>query len=204
MKFTTYTNADRKSNKIALTFDDGPNPFYTIKVLNLLERHKVKGNFFILGKYAEKYPEILKEIFDRGHLIGNHTYSHPRDGDGDFEKSEEIIFNILGTHTQFIRPPYFNIDLCNSYHSAISATSKVIINYVYPLDWKNTCENIVNIINQETQNGSIIALHDGSDKEGDLECRPKEMFKALPEVIKNLKMKFQFARLDEMSFKSTK
>ena len=64
------------NKKIALTFDDGPHPYYTEQLLKGLRERGVKATFFITGKNVETYPEIVKEIYDDGHLIGNHTYSH--------------------------------------------------------------------------------------------------------------------------------
>lgn len=198
MDLTFYTNGNRNINKIALTFDDGPNPFWTIKILDVLDNYSVKGNFFILGKWAEKYPEIVKEIFNRSHLIGNHTYSHPREGNGDFEKAEEIIFNILGIHTNFIRAPGFRTFLCNNYLPALNGEKKIISSDVVSQDYRLNSAEIEKRINRKVQNGSIINLHDGSEKEEKLESGPREMFKALPNIIKNLGEKFEIVRLNEL------
>jgi peptidoglycan/xylan/chitin deacetylase (PgdA/CDA1 family) len=65
-------------NQIALTFDDGPNPAATPQLLALLERRKVRATFFVLGQFVRAYPELVREIAARGHLIGNHTDTHPR------------------------------------------------------------------------------------------------------------------------------
>lgn len=132
MDLIDYKNGNRNANKIALTFDDGPNPFWTRKILDVLEKYSIKANFFILGKWAEKYPGIVKETFNRGHLIGNHSYSHPKKGYADFEKAEEIIFNITGVHTRFIRPPYNNVASCSCYGPAIRGDIKIINNDVIP------------------------------------------------------------------------
>lgn len=202
MNLITYKNGNRNINEIALTFDDGPNPFWTTKILDILDKYCVKGNFFVLGKWAEKYPDIIKETFDRGHLIGNHTYSHPQKGDGDFEKSEKIIFNISGIHTDFIRAPHFNKDIYNNYAPAVNGEKRIIHADVDPRDWmnNNNSEVIKNIINQQTQNGSIIDLHDGSEKPEQIKNRPIEMFKALPGIIENLKKRFKFVKLDELNY----
>lgn len=62
---------------IALTYDDGPNPAWTPKLLDVLERHGAKATFFSIGKWAEREPELLREMVAAGHAIGNHTYTHP-------------------------------------------------------------------------------------------------------------------------------
>jgi peptidoglycan-N-acetylglucosamine deacetylase len=203
MPLITYDNGDRNINKIALNFDDGPNPYWTEKVLDILKDQGVKANFFVLGKYAEKYGRIIKRSFDEGHLIGNHTYSHPKLEEGhergDFEVAEEIIYKIIGEHTKFIRPPYNHTGLCADYAPAVKGEIKIINNDVIPHDWQENAENILRVVMEKTQNGSIILLHDGSHREEQLETRPTEMFKVLPAIIKELKNKgFEFARLDEM------
>jgi peptidoglycan/xylan/chitin deacetylase (PgdA/CDA1 family) len=68
------TNSPRK---LALTFDDGPNPAITPKLLELLDRHKARATFFVIGKHARECPDLLKETAARGHVIGNHTDAHP-------------------------------------------------------------------------------------------------------------------------------
>jgi len=196
-----YQHGDRKENKIALTFDDGPNPFWTKKILYVLDKYDIKANFFVLGKWAEKYPGIVKEIFNRGHLMGNHSYSHSKEGCADFEKAEEIIFNIIHKHTKFIRPPYNNINLCNCFNPAINGEVKIINNDVIAGDWENKASEILKLVLQNTQNGSIILLHDGSEKENELKDRLTETFKALPSIIKKLKGNFKFSRLDNLNFK---
>jgi peptidoglycan/xylan/chitin deacetylase (PgdA/CDA1 family) len=69
--------ADCSAKRIALTFDDGPNPAMTPKLLSLLERYQAKATFFVVGKFVRTCPEIIREIDARGHLLANHTDSHP-------------------------------------------------------------------------------------------------------------------------------
>lgn len=196
-----YEHGDRNKNEVALTFDDGPNPFWTLKILDLLDEYNIKANFFVLGIWAEKYPEIIKETFDRGHLIGNHTYSHPRINCGDFEKAEEIIFKITGAHTKFIRAPYFESMFCQNYKPAINGDVKIIKSDVILFDWKFNSNQIIKLAKEKIQNGSIIVLHDGSDKEAEIENRPKKMFKSLPNIIEIIKGKnLKAVRLDELNY----
>src|SRR6202035_6196252 len=68
------TNSPRK---LALTFDDGPNPAITPKLLDLLDRYKAPASFFVIGKYLREYPELVRETAARGHIVGNHTETHP-------------------------------------------------------------------------------------------------------------------------------
>ncbi len=106
----THTNSPRK---LAVTFDDGPNPAMTPKLLDLLERHKVRATFFVVGKYVREQPELLRETVARGHVIGNHTDSHPnlfwtsasqtRD---ELRRCHDAIASALNAPPKFFRPPF--------------------------------------------------------------------------------------------------
>lgn len=93
MNIKFYQSGSRDENKIALTFDDGPNPFFTEKVLTILKENYVTATFFVLGKWAKLYPEIIKKIYSDNHIIGNHGYSHSHEKN-DFDLSETIITGI--------------------------------------------------------------------------------------------------------------
>lgn len=88
---TTYSDIDKVAS---LTFDDGPNPEYTRAVMDILDKYHIKGTFFLLGSSVETYPDIVKEMHDRGHIIGSHSYSHP---DMLTLSGEEIRREIVGT-----------------------------------------------------------------------------------------------------------
>lgn len=164
-----------------------------------LKKHGIKVDFLVLGKWGKIYPEIIKEVFDCGHLIGNHGYSHSKTI-GDFEKCEEIIFEITNQRAKFIRPAYLDVSLCSNCELAKSGKAIIIGSDVYPQDWKNNTRTIIKFVRQNVQNGSIILLHDGSNYEEELKTRPRKMFAGLSEIINNLKIKFEFCRLDEMRF----
>ncbi len=106
----THTNSPRK---LAITFDDGPNPTMTPKLLDLLDRHKARATFFVIGQYARQHPELLRETVARGHVIGNHTDSHPnlfwsspsqtRD---ELHRCHDAIATALNAPPEFFRPPF--------------------------------------------------------------------------------------------------
>ncbi|UMX47871.1 MAG: polysaccharide deacetylase family protein [Candidatus Nealsonbacteria bacterium DGGOD1a] len=175
-----YDHGSRWENKIALTFDDGPNPFFTVKTLDLLDEYSVKASFFVLGQNAEKFPDIVKEIYKRGHLIGNHSYSHAKEGAFDFGKAEDVIFGIIGKHTGFARAPYLDVNRGADYYMVGGNDAVKFINAdVFPHIHLRKAE-ISNFVFKNSQNGSIILLHDGSRKEEEQRTRPAEMFAALP------------------------
>lgn len=99
--------------RIALTFDDGPHPYYTEQLLDGLKKRGVKATFFVMGKQAEEYPDIIKRMAEEGHLIGNHTYTHLqlcRTNEEAFKKeldrTNQLIFELTGNNTEFVRPPF--------------------------------------------------------------------------------------------------
>ncbi len=104
----------KSSENIVLTFDDGPDPSVTPKVLEVLKKNNVKAVFFFIGHKAENFPGLVKQAFEEGHIIGNHSYSH-HDLYGlyssgkvaaDMERSAEVIKNIIGVKPMFFRPPF--------------------------------------------------------------------------------------------------
>jgi peptidoglycan/xylan/chitin deacetylase (PgdA/CDA1 family) len=102
------------SNKIALTFDDGPNPAVTPKLLELFDRHSVRATFFLIGKFARACPALAREIADRGHLLGNHTENHANlifQSPTGLQEELQRCQDALATATRsapplWMRPPY--------------------------------------------------------------------------------------------------
>ncbi|HEV1993074.1 MAG TPA: polysaccharide deacetylase family protein [Candidatus Acidoferrum sp.] len=104
------TNSPRK---LAITFDDGPNPSITPKLLDLLDRHNARATFFLIGCYVRECPELVKETVARGHLVGNHTETHPnlfrltrREIRIELRLCHDAISNALGSPPKWFRPPF--------------------------------------------------------------------------------------------------
>ncbi|TDQ28861.1 peptidoglycan/xylan/chitin deacetylase (PgdA/CDA1 family) [Tenacibaculum caenipelagi] len=99
---------------IALTFDDGPNPNYTEKILDLLRQYNAEATFFCIGKNCEQHPDILKRIDSENHIIANHTYTHPssfgflnsNQVEKEISKTTNVIEDIIGKKPKFFRPPF--------------------------------------------------------------------------------------------------
>ena len=110
------SNADQtdpEEKLVALTFDDGPHPVYTEEILAVLAEEDVQASFFMMGKEAELYPEIVKKVSDAGHLIGNHTYTHvnvcqisAEEIIEEMTRTNDILEGLTGKRPQFFRPPY--------------------------------------------------------------------------------------------------
>jgi len=105
--------APRKPDEIALTFDDGPNPRWTPQLLDILAAHGVKATFFLIGQYAAQQPELVRRMHKAGHLIGNHTWTHPDLAiTSKLQTREELtrtngeLERILGASVKYFRPPF--------------------------------------------------------------------------------------------------
>ena len=99
--------------EIALTFDDGPHPVYTKKLLDGLRKRGVKATFFLIGENIEGNEELVKQMAEDGHLIGNHTWSHAditkmsdKQACEEITKTSELVRSIVGYDTEYIRPPF--------------------------------------------------------------------------------------------------
>jgi peptidoglycan-N-acetylglucosamine deacetylase len=105
--------APKGRGQIALTFDDGPNPACTPQLLDLLAKHRAHATFFLIGKHATEEPYLTRYIADAGHVIGNHTWSHPnlaltspKKVREELKQTKHVLEHITGTPVRFFRPPY--------------------------------------------------------------------------------------------------
>ncbi|KNF07586.1 polysaccharide deacetylase [Gottschalkia purinilytica] len=190
---------DRKM--VTLTFDDGPNPVYTPQILDVLKKHNVKANFFVLGKHAEKYPDIILRMKKEGHEIGNHSYSHINVEKSSIEeikaeiiKTQEIVKNITGENPKLLRPPYglYNGKIINM---SKEMDLKIVLWTYYqdPKDWSSPgVDHIVEIVTTKIKNGDIILLHDHNEKES-------HTVEALKTIIPKLtEMGYEFVTISEL------
>lgn len=109
--------AAEEVRKIAITFDDGPHPYYTEQLLDGLKERGVHATFFVTGEHAELHPDIIRRMQEEGHLIGNHTYSHiqlTKQNRETFKEelihTNEILEEIIGEEVVYVRPPYGSWD----------------------------------------------------------------------------------------------
>lgn len=203
MALKVYTHGRRDQMKVALTFDDGPNPPRTDQIMEILESRAARGTFFVIGKWVERFPQAFKRIPDRWHLAGNHSYSHQAHI-GDYDRAEAVITNLSGRPSEFLRAPYGNHFTCLYSPLALSPEIKIVSSDVNPSDFDKTDprEIVEATLNHPAlAGGSIINLHDGSetDDDGLRLARARPTLEALPLIIDGLKARgFELARLDEM------
>lgn len=153
--------------QVALTFDDGPHPSYTKKLLDGLKERGVKATFFVVGENIPGREEIIKQMWEDGHLIGNHTWDHediskmsPQEACAEFQKTSNLVKKITGAGTAYVRAPFGNWD------DALNCeTTMISVRWsVDTLDW--TTKNVQQIVNKVVNNvkeNDIILLHDYYD-----------------------------------------
>jgi peptidoglycan/xylan/chitin deacetylase (PgdA/CDA1 family) len=163
---------------VALSFDDGPNAKTIDQYLEILNKYNAKATFFMLGQNMENEPEAVKKIVESGNEPATHTWNHKNLKKTsaeivqmDLEKSQMVFQNLVGYKPYLMRCPYGNIDdsvkSLNSQMGMISAMWDIDT-----LDWKNkSVDSVVNSVKANTQNGSIILMHEG--KKLDLQALPQ-------------------------------
>jgi peptidoglycan/xylan/chitin deacetylase (PgdA/CDA1 family) len=102
-----YKHGRRSERTVALTFDDGPNPPRTEQILAILRDAGVKATFFVMGKWAERFPDTVRRMVAEGHLVGNHGYGGERQL-GDADEAEAVIGHITGQPCHYLRAHCFN------------------------------------------------------------------------------------------------
>ncbi len=161
---------DARYNEIALSFDDGPNPEFTKKVLEKLSEYGVKATFFLIAQNAEKYPELVEKIEEKGHLIGNHSYYHNKKFDfsktkeiaQEIEKANEVLKKIIGKQPLFFRPP-FGITHPRIARAIRQTKMKPIAWSLRTYDTSRSTHKVINLLKRKLNGGDIILLHDNHE-----------------------------------------
>ncbi|PJJ83764.1 glycosyltransferase [Mucilaginibacter auburnensis] len=197
-----------KPGKVVLTFDDGPDPDFTPRILEILKREKVPASFFVVGAMVEKNIPLLKRIHDEGYEIGNHTFLHPDISKVSLDRvilelnaTRKLIESITGHSTILFRPP-FNADAePQTLDEVIPVAESRKQNYITigesidPWDWQPgvTAQQIIDRTKRDFDKGSMILLHDagGDTREATVQ--------ALPEIIRFYKSKgYEFTTIADI------
>lgn len=176
--FSLFTNAKsygseyyfkrNEDNKIALTFDDGPHPVYTKKILDVLDKYNVKATFFIVGQNAGYYKDTLKSIVNKGHELGNHTFTHAiikgksaANIISEIEDCRNAIYDICGENTVLFRPPGGLMSEVSAEDAELFENYDIILWSIDTKDWAmHTPEEIAEYVLNNTKSGDIILMHD--------------------------------------------
>jgi peptidoglycan/xylan/chitin deacetylase (PgdA/CDA1 family) len=181
----------------ALTFDDCPDELNTGKILEILDENNIKASFFMIGQSAQKHPSMVKRIYNDGHLVLNHSYSHveftklsKKNLLEQITQTDKILDDIVGIKPAIIRPPYGDIN-----PSVIDTLNKqgltTVLWSIDSLDWANpnNGNNIIRNVADNVRPGEIILMH----------CNVSITPEVLPTIIKDLRDKgYNFLTLDEM------
>jgi cellulose synthase/poly-beta-1,6-N-acetylglucosamine synthase-like glycosyltransferase/spore germination protein YaaH/peptidoglycan/xylan/chitin deacetylase (PgdA/CDA1 family) len=208
-----------KDHEIALTIDDGPANPYTEQMLDILKKYGIHATFFLIGQNAERYPNLVRRIWDEGHEIGNHSYTHPNIGTigdararAEINATQRVFQSILHRSTLLFRPPYNADAEPSQIQEVVPLTIASSLNYITvgefldPQDWMTevrdtsgnwrprTAEQMRDTIFEQlrTEKGNCVLLHDGG---GDRD----ETVRLLPMLIESLRAKgYKFVTVSQL------
>ncbi|AOY75041.1 LysM peptidoglycan-binding domain-containing protein [Clostridium formicaceticum] len=199
---TFYLRGSANTNKIALTFDDGPNEKYTSQILEALKQYNVPATFFVLGSKVEQHPEVIRRMVKEGHVVGNHTWIHPDLRKvsesrliSEMQRTEDVVYQATGLRTALMRPPYGAV-LPQVIEGLKGLDYKVINWSVDSVDWRdqNVDQILINTL-PDVRQGGILLFHDAG---GEGETRAATVA-VLPELIYTLKAQgYEFVTVDEL------
>lgn len=178
-----------ESRSVVLTFDDGPAPPFTDRILDILGEHKISATFFLCGKNVERHPEIARRIVREGHTVGNHTYSHPllfahsrRFMAGEIDRAQNIIERVTGVRPTLFRPPY-GARWFGLMPVLRQRRLKMIMWSVAGFDWKYKTQAIIRAATRRLHPGAVILLHDGHEQPPPGGIKQSSTVEALPAII---------------------
>lgn len=162
-----FAHGNREEKKIALTFDDGPHPYFTEKILDILEKYNVRATFFMIGENVKNYPTIARRVYEAGHEIGNHTYTHPHMKkispdvlEQEIKKTEDALRELDIPRPALFRPP-------EGFRSAEQVARieglgyRVVVWSLDTHDWKNTASSLIEAqVLKTVQGGDVLLFHD--------------------------------------------
>jgi peptidoglycan-N-acetylglucosamine deacetylase len=168
----TFSGLPRGTRQLALTYDDGPNDPHTLRLIEVLAKHEVHATFFLVGRYVQQRPAIVRDIVNAGHVVGNHTFTHPL---LTFKGSAEIrqqlsdcrsaIEQAVGASTSLFRPPFGGRRPAVLRIARELGLETVMWN-VTGFDWNAPPSEVIEQkVTKQIRGGDVILLHDGGHKE---------------------------------------
>jgi len=168
----TFTGLPRGTMQLALTYDDGPNDPHTLRLLEVLAKHGVHATFFLIGRYVHQRPDIVREVVKAGHVVGNHTFTHPL---LTFKSAAELRLELsscraaledaIGTHSNLFRPPF------GGRRPAVLRIVREldlvpVMWNVTGYDWEAPPASVIEQkVTKQMRGGDVILLHDGGHKQ---------------------------------------
>jgi peptidoglycan/xylan/chitin deacetylase (PgdA/CDA1 family) len=167
----TFTGLARGSRQIALTYDDGPNDPDTLRLLEVLARHRVQATFFLIGRFVRQRPDIVREVVQAGHVVGNHTFTHPllifkseTEIRQQLSESRAALQDAVGQHSNLFRPPFGGRRPAVLRVARELGLDPVMWN-VTGYDWNAPPAAVIERkVAKQIRGGDVILLHDGGHK----------------------------------------
>lgn len=166
------THGPRSGARRYLSFDDGPHPEHTPRLLDLLARHAVRASFFVVGRHAEKYPEIARRIVAEGHLLGNHSHTHDRFGQmslaeqvEDMAQADRVLQSLDGRSRHRIRTPQGHVSFPLLRHFA--QVHRSVAYWCYDsLDYQggSAATLVARLQTAPPRAGDIVLMHDDANR----------------------------------------
>jgi len=164
----TFIGLPRGTRQVALTYDDGPNDPHTLRLLEVLAKHHVRATFFMIGRYVRQRPDIAREVARAGHVIGNHTFSHPllifrsaEETRSQLESCRAALTDAIGEHSNLFRPP-FGGRRPATLRTARELGMQTALWNVTGYDWSApSAAEIEKKVSRQIRGGDVILLHDG-------------------------------------------
>jgi peptidoglycan-N-acetylglucosamine deacetylase len=167
-----FTGLSRGSKQLALTYDDGPNDPHTQRLLDVLARHDVHATFFLIGRYVQQRPDIVRELTKARHVVGNHTFTHPllifksaREVRSQLESCNRALTDAVGEHSNLFRPPFGGRRPAVLRIARQMGLEPIMWN-VTGYDWNApSAEHIERKVTSQVRGGDVVLLHDGGHRE---------------------------------------
>lgn len=195
----------KSDTQFALTFDDGPDPHYTPRLLDLLRQYQAKATFFVVGEHAASHPELIQRIHDEGHLIGIHNYIHktnwlmrPRTVRDQIQRTGQIIHEVTGVKTCYYRPPW---GIMNLFDFFSKKERKIVLWSSMFEDWRSRvgAQRLTERMLKELRGGEVMLLHDRGTTLGADAHAPEQMLQALEVVLQEAeRLGLQSVRVDTL------
>jgi peptidoglycan/xylan/chitin deacetylase (PgdA/CDA1 family) len=168
---STFTGLKPGIRQLALTYDDGPNDPHTLHLAEILARHDVRATFFMIGRFVNQRPDIVRELVRAGHVVGNHTFTHPNlifasaaQTSTQLQDCDSALTNAVGEHSRLFRPPFGGRRPATLRIARALGLQPIMWN-VTGWDWKGKpSEYVEHKVRRQIRGGDVILLHDGSHK----------------------------------------